>query len=120
MEDIYFNGDIVELLNLTKDNIYSMQSSTSDFSDKWRSVLGMRYKTICCFHKEQKFIPREECKYGFGQRYEPQRIDIFLSGFKYGLHYSLMVDSGQIILRERPFKNKVKYLIYKLFKKYYA
>ena len=36
MEDIYFNGDIVELLNLTKDNIYSMQSSTSDFSDKWR------------------------------------------------------------------------------------
>ena len=98
----FFEDDIVEILNLSKEQIDSIQSQTCRSDTKFcKDIIGMRYRIerIYSYYNTSKQYPAE----------------YWLKGWNHG-NYCVFTPS-QLRLVYRPFKNKIKAIKYKLNKK---
>ena len=107
MGSIFFTGDVVEILNLSEDQIYSIRSQTCNFkADPNRDVVGMRYILFV-----------NVANYSYGDVKKPDEIQYRVIEWNHGGHFVYWHPS-QFRLYHRPFKNWIKLLCFKVFRKY--
>jgi hypothetical protein len=94
MKEEYFTGDVVELLNLTEQQISSIRSQTcNQNANPNRDAIGMRYKL---FVKRFTILDKTTTQY-------------YLLDWGHGGHFSGIVSPFQFTLYKRPITNWVKY-----------
>lgn len=115
-ENIYFNGDIVEVLNLNQSQLNDIPSkSPRGTGNISAEIIGARYKVAVITHRQRTTAGGD-----FDQVYEDPtkwRIELKYNmlGWGHGGHYSRYMDSTQITLFRRPWKNYIKLLKLKIF-----
>ena len=101
--DIFYTDDVVEVLNLSDNQIYDIRSQTCNVKRNLnKDIVGMRYKL-----KVQVIDTRD----GF-------EMHCTLEGWNHGGHSAHIVEPSQIRLNYRPLKNWIKHLYFKKTGKY--
>jgi len=99
--EVYFDGDIVELINLSSNQIYSIRSQSCDQNRQPnRDIIGMRYKLVV--KKNIKFRKVDD---KFVEHYVNSYI--FLN-WNHGGHFEEF-STSQFTLYKRPISNWIKY-----------
>ena len=107
MSSIFFTDDVVEILNLSQEQIYSIRSQTCDFKkEPNRDIVGMRYKLFA-----------NVANYSYGDIKNPDEFQLSLVDWNHGGHFVYWHPS-QFRLYYRPLRNHLKLLFFKVFRKY--
>jgi len=105
--NIFFSNDIVEVLNLSDEQIYSIRSQTCDFNKQPnRDIVGMHYKIKVNIHN-----------YSYDDIIKLNEIHYSLIGWNHGGHFSKF-EPTQLRLINRPLKNWLKLIRFVVFGQY--
>lgn len=109
---IFFTGDVVEVLNVSKSQVDSIQSQTCSNDNPVPHIVGNKYRLFVSTDRESKirFSDIEEWNKNY---YDPTmwrgQLQYRLNGWYHGGLTADRVESDQIILYKRPLKNWLKY-----------